>query len=285
MQVKDVMTQNVISVGADEPVVKAARVMLQNRISGLPVVDAKGQLVGVVTEGDFLRRREIGTERQRPKWLEFVLGPGKLAQEYVHASGRRVAEIMTPDPLTIGEERLAGRRRRSHGTPPHQAASGDPGRPHGRHRQPRQSDARAGEPVARGSGSGRRRWRDPRRMYRGIGKAALGAARQCRGQEWRCRTVGRRHRRSGRGRRLIVAAENVAGVDEGARPSGLGRADVRHGVSLRRRRSQRGSPATRRRFLNIAASHERKKDGAAAHAARSCNCASASPALPMSWRY
>ncbi len=104
MQVKDVMTRNVISVGAGEPVVKAARVMLQNRISGLPVVDAKGELVGMVTEGDFLRRREIGTERQRPKWLEFVLGPGKLAQEYVHTSGRKVEEIMTPSPWTVGED-------------------------------------------------------------------------------------------------------------------------------------------------------------------------------------
>ncbi len=104
MQVKDVMTRNVISIGADEPVIKAARMMLENRISGLPVVDAKSQLVGVVTEGDFLRRREIGTERQRPKWLEFVLGPGKLAQEYVQTSGRKVAEIMTPDPWTVGED-------------------------------------------------------------------------------------------------------------------------------------------------------------------------------------
>jgi CBS domain-containing protein len=104
MQVKDVMTQNVIAVGANEPVVKAARMMLQNRISGLPVVDAKGELVGVVTEGDFLRRREIGTERRRPKWLEFVLGPGKLAEDYVHASGRKVEEIMTPDPWTVGQD-------------------------------------------------------------------------------------------------------------------------------------------------------------------------------------
>jgi CBS domain-containing protein len=104
MQVKDVMTRNVISVGADEPVVKAARVMLQNRISGLPVVDAKGELVGVVTEGDFLRRREIGTQRRHPKWLEFVLGPGRLAQDYIHEAGRKVEEIMTPDPWTVGED-------------------------------------------------------------------------------------------------------------------------------------------------------------------------------------
>jgi len=104
MQVKDVMTRNIVSVGADEPVVKAAHLMLQNRISGLPVVDAKGGLVGVVTEGDFLRRREIGTERHRAKWLEFVIGPGKMAQEYVHTAGRKVEEIMTPSPWTAGED-------------------------------------------------------------------------------------------------------------------------------------------------------------------------------------
>ena len=81
MRVKDAMTPNVICIGADEPVLKAARLMLQNRISGLPVVDKDGELVGMVTEGDFLRRGELGTQRQRPKWLEFIVGPGKLAQE------------------------------------------------------------------------------------------------------------------------------------------------------------------------------------------------------------
>ncbi|HTZ03582.1 MAG TPA: CBS domain-containing protein [Xanthobacteraceae bacterium] len=104
MQVKDIMTRNVIFVGAKEPVVRAARLMLQNRISGLPVVDDKNELVGVVTEGDFLRRRELGTGRQRPKWLEFVVGPGRLAQDYVQESGRKVEEIMTADPWTVGED-------------------------------------------------------------------------------------------------------------------------------------------------------------------------------------
>jgi CBS domain-containing protein len=104
MQVRDVMTRNVISVKADEPIVKAARLMLQNRISGLPVVDASGKLVGIVTEGDFLRRGEIGTQRRRPKWLEFLVGPGRLADEYVHAAGRKVGEIMTPDPYCVSED-------------------------------------------------------------------------------------------------------------------------------------------------------------------------------------
>jgi len=104
MQVKDVMTASVICIGVDEPVLKAARLMLQNRISGLPVIDKDGELVGIVTEGDFLRRSELGTQRRRPKWLEFIVGPGRLAQEYTHSSGRKVEEIMTSDPRTIGED-------------------------------------------------------------------------------------------------------------------------------------------------------------------------------------
>jgi CBS domain-containing protein len=104
MQVKDVMTKSVISVGADESIVKAARVMLQNRISGLPVLDKDGELIGIVTEGDFLRRGELGTQRRRPKWLEFIVGPGRLADEYVHTTGRKVDEIMTTDPFTVSED-------------------------------------------------------------------------------------------------------------------------------------------------------------------------------------
>jgi CBS-domain-containing membrane protein len=104
MQVRDVMTRNLISIASDETVLKAAELMLQNRISGLPVVDATGSLVGVVTEGDFLRRGEIGTQRRRPKWLEFLVGPGRLAGDYVQASGRRVQDVMSTEPLTVSED-------------------------------------------------------------------------------------------------------------------------------------------------------------------------------------
>ena len=99
MQVRDVMTANAISIPAQATILEAARTMLRNRVSGLPVVDAQGQLVGMVTEGDFLRRNEIGTERRRPKWLEFVLGPGRMAEDYVRAAGRRVEDVMTRDPI------------------------------------------------------------------------------------------------------------------------------------------------------------------------------------------
>ena len=97
MQVRDVMTPHVLCVSPDKSVIVAARLMLEKKISGLPVVDDSEKLVGVVTEGDFLRRAETGTKRQRPKWVEFFLGPGRLADEYVQFSGRKVRDVMTPD--------------------------------------------------------------------------------------------------------------------------------------------------------------------------------------------
>ena len=104
MKTADVITRKVISVGAEASVLEAIRLMLQNKISGLPVVDGAGLLVGIVTEGDFLRRAETGTQRKRPRWLEFLTGPGRLAGEYVRTHGRKVSEIMTPDPVTAAED-------------------------------------------------------------------------------------------------------------------------------------------------------------------------------------
>ena len=78
--------------------------MLQRRISGLPVVDKDGRLAGIVTEGDFLRRAETGTQRRRARWLEYLVGPGRLADEYTRSHGRKVSEIMTADPATVTED-------------------------------------------------------------------------------------------------------------------------------------------------------------------------------------
>jgi CBS domain-containing protein len=104
MKAADIMTGRVISVAPDASILECIRLMLQHRISGLPVIDAAGNLVGIVTEGDFLRRAEAGTERKRPRWLEFFAGPGRLADEYVHSHGRKAAEVMTGEPLTINED-------------------------------------------------------------------------------------------------------------------------------------------------------------------------------------
>src|SRR5262245_62918351 len=104
MKAKDVMTQPVASVAVNAPILDAIRLMLQKNISGLPVVDAAGHLVGIVTEGDLLRRVETGTQRRRPRWIEFLLGPGRLADEYVQAAGRKVDEVMSTEVHTVTED-------------------------------------------------------------------------------------------------------------------------------------------------------------------------------------
>ncbi len=101
MKAEDVMTRDVISTDPDATVLQAARLMLQHHISGLPVIDKDGILVGVLSEGDFLRRRETRTERRRSRWLEFLMGPGRIAAEYSHSHGNKVSEVMTPDVVTV----------------------------------------------------------------------------------------------------------------------------------------------------------------------------------------
>jgi len=98
MRAADVMTRQVATIARDAQVLQAVRLMLQNRISGLPAVDQQGHPVGIVTEGDFLRRVETGTERHRPSWLEFLTSSGRLADEYVHAHARKVEEVMSRNP-------------------------------------------------------------------------------------------------------------------------------------------------------------------------------------------
>jgi len=104
MRAHQIMTRPVITVAPETPIIEAANIMLQRHISGLPVVDKAGQLVGIISEGDFIRRSEIGTQRKRGRFLKFILGPGKEATDFVHEHGRKIAEIMTPDPLTINED-------------------------------------------------------------------------------------------------------------------------------------------------------------------------------------
>ena len=104
MQARDVMTRSVISIDPDSTVLQAARLMLQHRISGLPVVDNAGKLVGILSEGDFLRRRETQTQRRRSRWLEFLMGPGRMAAEYSHSHGSKVSEVMTTEVQSVGED-------------------------------------------------------------------------------------------------------------------------------------------------------------------------------------
>jgi CBS domain-containing protein len=104
MRAHQIMTRDVITVTPDASIVEAANLMLRHHISGLPVVDGAGRLTGIVTESDFLRRSEIGTGRKRSGWLRFFVGPGGSAADFVREHGCKVDEVMTQNPLAIGED-------------------------------------------------------------------------------------------------------------------------------------------------------------------------------------
>ncbi|QOZ28510.1 CBS domain-containing protein [Bradyrhizobium sp. CCBAU 51753] len=104
MYAHQIMARKVLSATPDSTILDAANIMLQHRVSGLPVVDRDGTLVGIVTEGDFLHRSEIGTERKRNWLMTFILGPEQWAEDYVFEHGRKVSEIMTRMPVTVAED-------------------------------------------------------------------------------------------------------------------------------------------------------------------------------------
>ena len=101
MRADEVMTPSPTTIAPDASIVEAVRLMLGARVSGLPVVDAAGRLVGVITEGDLLARAELGTGKKRARWHEFLFGPGRSAEDFVHSHGRRVEEVMTATPITV----------------------------------------------------------------------------------------------------------------------------------------------------------------------------------------
>ena len=101
MQVKDIMSGPVLEVTPETSVARVIDLMVGERISGLPVVDASGALVGIVSEGDLIRRAELGTATSRFNWLECLAAPSWLAERYVLAHGSRVGQIMTKDVKTV----------------------------------------------------------------------------------------------------------------------------------------------------------------------------------------
>lgn len=102
MRAHQIMTRSVITVAPDAGILDAANTMLRHHVSGLAVVDAAGKLVGIVSEGDFIRRSEISTQRKRGRWLKVLLGDS--AVDYVQEHGRRVSDVMTSDPVTVTED-------------------------------------------------------------------------------------------------------------------------------------------------------------------------------------
>lgn len=104
MNAADVMSRPVVAVGPDTPLAQAIRLMLDRGFSGLPVLDSTGHIVGMLTEGDLMRRVEIDTAEEPSGWLASFFTPARLAGRYVRTHGRYVSELMTRDVHCIAED-------------------------------------------------------------------------------------------------------------------------------------------------------------------------------------
>ena len=109
MQAKDIMTIRVVTVGPDATVREIAAELLDKRISAVPVVDDKGAVLGIVSEGDLLRRQEIGTDvRHRSWWLSLFEDAAEMAAEYAKTHGVKARDVMTKDVVTVSDTASLG---------------------------------------------------------------------------------------------------------------------------------------------------------------------------------
>lgn len=106
MKVRDIMTTNPVCVTPDTPVAEIAELLLAKRISAVFVIDDTGVPLGVVSEGDLMRRSETGTEPASPRswWLRLVADPAALATEYAKVRGRRAQDVMTSPVISVVED-------------------------------------------------------------------------------------------------------------------------------------------------------------------------------------
>ena len=104
MRASDVMVRNVVTVTPETEAAAAVKLLVEHDISALPVVEADGRVIGMISEADLLRRAEIGTEKHRPWWLEAVTPSDALALDFAKAHGKRVAELMTERVISATED-------------------------------------------------------------------------------------------------------------------------------------------------------------------------------------
>ena len=103
MKVKDFMTCLVVTVTPETSILDAARMMLDHKISGLPVVSDGGRVVGIISEHDLLRGGTGDARTERPHWLRLMIEQVNLTDQSARFQERKVREAMTPDPVTVTE--------------------------------------------------------------------------------------------------------------------------------------------------------------------------------------
>jgi len=100
MRARDVMTTDVVSVGPEATVAEIAALLIERRISAVPVVDG-GKLIGIVSEGDLMRRPETDTEPGASPWLSLFTGPGVVPDRFSKTHGMTAREVMTPNVVAV----------------------------------------------------------------------------------------------------------------------------------------------------------------------------------------
>jgi CBS domain-containing protein len=104
MTVRDVMTHQVYTVRPATTIAELAQLLASQRISGAPVTEPEDRVIGIVTEGDLIRRYEIGTDKTRRSWVQRIFEtPADLAYEFVRTHAVYVREIMTREVISVGE--------------------------------------------------------------------------------------------------------------------------------------------------------------------------------------
>lgn len=104
MNASDVMVKDVVTIGPQDEIPAAVKLLVDHDISALPVVDANGDVIGILSEADLLHREEDGTLKQKPWWLEAVTPAATLAAEYAKSHGRKVAEVMSDHVISASED-------------------------------------------------------------------------------------------------------------------------------------------------------------------------------------
>lgn len=106
MQAKHIMTQDVVTVRPASTVAEIAELLLKHRISAVPVLDDADRVIGIVSEGDLVRRLDE-TGSHGSWWLRLFAGPESPA-EYIKRHGRRAQEVMTRDVISVAPETPLG---------------------------------------------------------------------------------------------------------------------------------------------------------------------------------
>src|ERR1700756_3307333 len=104
MRATDVMVRDVVTVRPDTDIADAIKLLAEHDVSALPVHDAAGNLVGMLSEADLIHRVEIGAEKRRPWWVEAVTGASTLAAEFAKSHGKKVGEVMTTGVIAVLED-------------------------------------------------------------------------------------------------------------------------------------------------------------------------------------